>query len=168
MEECKARGLPYHLAGVESYWGIALAMQGEIGKGIRWLELTILRREREGIRAWADLGRLFLCEIYLEIISGNERPSAGIIVRNAFTLMRVMLTAQGRVQALVEKVRQNPQFDPNGHFIGRCEMILGLLFKVKKKRALALKHLIQAKRIASQFGPTPMLAKIEAALTELA
>ena len=58
-------------------------------------------------------------------------------------------------------------FDPNGHFIGRCEMILGLLYKAKKKRALALEHLTEARRIASQFGPTPMLAKIDAALTEL-
>jgi hypothetical protein len=46
-------------------------------------------------------------------------------------------------------------------------MILGLLYKAKKKRALALEHLTEARRIASQFGPTPMLAKIDAALTEL-
>ena len=46
-------------------------------------------------------------------------------------------------------------------------MIMGLLYKAKKKRALAIHHLAEAKRIASQFGPTPMLAKIEAALAEL-
>ncbi len=47
-------------------------------------------------------------------------------------------------------------------------MILGLLYKAKKKRALAVQHLTEAKRIVSQFGPTPMLAKIDAALAELA
>jgi len=47
-------------------------------------------------------------------------------------------------------------------------MILGLLYKAKKKRALAVQHLTEAKRITSQFGPTPMLAKIDAALAELA
>jgi hypothetical protein len=46
-------------------------------------------------------------------------------------------------------------------------MILGLLYKVKKKRALALQHLTEAKRIVSQSGPTPMLAKIETALAEI-
>ena len=46
--------------------------------------------------------------------------------------------------------------DPNGLTIGRCEMILGLLYQGRKKRALALPHLIEAKRIVSQFGPTPM------------
>jgi hypothetical protein len=46
-------------------------------------------------------------------------------------------------------------------------MILGRLYKFKKKRALAIQHLTEAKRIVSQFGPTPILAKIEAALADL-
>jgi len=46
-------------------------------------------------------------------------------------------------------------------------MILGLLYKSKKKRALALQHLTEAKRIFSQFGQTPILARVETALTEL-
>ncbi len=65
-------------------------------------------------------------------------------------------------------MRQNPQLDPNGLTIGRCEMILGLLYQGRKKRALALPHLTEAKRIVSQFGPTPMLERIDAALAELA
>ena len=32
---------------------------------------------------------------------------------------------------------------------------LGLLYKAKKKRALALQYFTEAKRIASEFGPTP-------------
>ena len=47
-------------------------------------------------------------------------------------------------------------------------MILGLLYQGRKKRALALPHLTEAKRIVSQFGPTPMLERIDAALAELA
>ena len=46
-------------------------------------------------------------------------------------------------------------------------MILGLLYKAKKKRALAVQHLNEAKRIEAQFGPTPMLARIDTALAEL-
>jgi len=80
----------------------------------------------------------------------------------------VMLSAQKRVAALVARARENPQFDRNGHHIGRCEMILGRLYKTKKKRALAVQHLTEAKRISSQFGPTPMLARIDAELAELA
>ena len=65
------------------------------------------------------------------------------------------------------RVRQNPRFDPNGHHIGHCEMILGLLHKAKKKRALAVRHLTEARRIISQSGSTPALARIDAALAEL-
>jgi hypothetical protein len=46
-------------------------------------------------------------------------------------------------------------------------MILGLLYKAKKKPALAIHHLTEAKRITTQFGRTPMLARIDAALTEV-
>ena len=46
-------------------------------------------------------------------------------------------------------------------------MILGLLYKVKKQRALAFQHLTEAKRIFSQFGQTPVLARVDAALAEL-
>jgi hypothetical protein len=46
-------------------------------------------------------------------------------------------------------------------------MILGLLYKAKKKKALAAGHLSEARRIVSAFGPSPMLTRIEAALAEL-
>jgi len=116
----------------------------------------------------ADWYRLFLCEIYLEIISGAEKPPLSVLLRNIVTILKVVFTARRRVLALLGNIRKNPQFDPNGHYVGRCEMIVGLLYKTKKKRRLAIEHLTEAKRIASQFGPTPMLAKIEAALAELA
>jgi hypothetical protein len=81
--------------------------------------------------------------------------------------MVVTFTARNRITRLVAHARKKPDFDPNGHHIGRCEMILGLLYKAQKKRGLAVQHLSEARRITSQFGPTPMLAKIEAALAEL-
>jgi hypothetical protein len=46
-------------------------------------------------------------------------------------------------------------------------MILGLLYKIKKKPALAVQHLTEAKRILSQFGSqTPILARVNTALAE--
>ena len=168
IHECVENKWNLYLMALDGVWGVALVIRGAIGKGIRCLENSILRREQDGYRAVADWQRLFLSEIYLEIISGKERPSASVLARNALTLVSVTIMARKRILKLVERVRQNPQFDPNGHFIARCEMILGLLYKSKKKRALAVQHLTEAKRISSQFGPTPMLAKIEAALAELA
>ena len=166
--ECENNGWRYPIAGLDAIRGVALVLDGQIGKGIRWIDQAISRREDEGYRAVADWYRMFLSEIYLEIIAGTEKPPTKVLARNLITLVAVVLTAQNRISSLVERVRQNPQFDPNGHHIGRCEMIMGLLYKAKKKRALAVQHLSEARRIASQFGPTPMLAKIEAALAELA
>jgi hypothetical protein len=168
MNECRANGWGYYLAGVDGAWGVARVLHGEISEGIQWMEQSILRRDNEDYRVVADWYRMFLCEIYLEIISGTERPPVKVLIRNIVTLAAVLFTAETRICALVGRIRENPQFDENSHFIGRCDMILGLLYKAKKKRALALRHLSEAKRIASQFGPTPMLMKIDVALAELA
>jgi hypothetical protein len=54
-----------------------------------------------------------------------------------------------------------------GRFVGRAQLILGVLYKAKKKPALALQHLTDARRIFGQFGQTPMLARVDAALAEL-
>jgi class 3 adenylate cyclase len=168
MDQCTANDWGYALAGTEGIYGVALVLHGDVSAGIRWIKQAIWRREQEGYLTLADWYRLFLCEVFLEIISGREKPPARVLARNMLTLVGVTFTAQKRICALVKQVRQNPQFDQNGHHIGRCEMILGLLFKAKKKRALAIQHLAEAKRIASQFGPSPMLAKIDVALADLA
>ena len=46
-------------------------------------------------------------------------------------------------------------------------MILGLLYKAKRKRALAMHHLTKAQQIFSQLGQPPNLALVNAALAEL-
>jgi hypothetical protein len=56
---------------------------------------------------------------------------------------------------------------PKGFIIGRAKMVHGLLYKTKKKRSLALEHLTEARRILSQFGQIPILARVDAALAEL-
>jgi len=166
-DKCATNGWHQMASGADIVRGVTLAINGKIGAGIRSMQQAILRREQEGYQTAADLTRGYLCEIYLEIIAGNAKPSLKVIARNILTLVAVMFTAQKRILALVDKIRQNPQFDPNGQHIGKCEMILGFLYKAKKKRALAVQHLTEAKRIISQLGQTPLLARVDAALAEL-
>ena len=78
-----------------------------------------------------------------------------------------MLTASSRIRAIATSILKNPLHNPEGFWVGRTQMILGLLYKTKKKRALALEHLTEAKRTLSQFGQIPTLARIDAALAEL-
>ena len=101
------------------------------------------------------------------MIGGKEKPPLLVLLKNLPVLLKVKVTAFARVRSLMTRVLENPNFDPAGYHVGRAQMILGLLYKAKNKRALAFQHLTEAKRIASQFGPTPMLAKVDAALAEL-
>jgi hypothetical protein len=103
----------------------------------------------------------------LQIIAGREKPPFLTLLKNLPILLKVMVTAPSRIPDLMKRVMENPHFDPAGHFVGRANMILGLLYKVKKKRALVLQHLTEARRILSQFGQTPILARVETALAEL-
>ena len=97
----------------------------------------------------------------------KDKPPLSLLLKNIPILIKILLIGGSSVESLVSQIRSNPQFDPNGHHIGRAEMILGLLYKGKRKHALALEHLTEARRILSQFGQTPILARIDAALAEL-
>ena len=165
--KCAENGWTLFLSGPDYLRGVALAMNGRIEEGLRHIEQAIARREKEGYRASADWCRMFLCEVYLEVLSGKREASLRLFLRNFRSLMWVLIFGAKRIVSLIEQVRSNPQFDREGHYIGRTEMILGLLYKAKKKKALATSHLTEARRIVSAFGPSPMLTRIEAALAEL-
>jgi class 3 adenylate cyclase len=171
---CVADGLIELLNGTDTIFGACKILQGNIRDGLRLIEEAILKQEKQGFRDMADWTRLTLAEVYLQIIAGNEKPPLPILLRNLPTLLRnlpiilrIMINAHSRISDLLKRVLANPRFDPAGHHIGRAQMILGLFYKVKKKRALAVQHLTEAKRILSQFGQTPILARVDTALSEL-
>src|SRR5262249_56626515 len=89
------------------------------------------------------------------------------LLRNLPVLLRVTITGSTRIRALIRGIRENHHFDDAGVIEGRAQMHLGLLYKIKKKRASAVQHLTEAKRILSQFGQTPILTRVETALAEL-
>ena len=79
-----------------------------------------------------------------------------------------MATASTRIETLMKRVLANPQLDPSGLHVAHATMILGLLYKLKKKKhQLAVQHLGEAQQILLRFGQTPMLARVDAALAEL-
>jgi hypothetical protein len=160
-------GLRYVLAGSEGVIAIGKVLQGNFGEGIRLLEEAISRREKEGYRVAADWYRLFLVEVYIQILSRNEKLAPLTLLRNMPAILKVMIIAASRISAVMESVFNNPHFHSDGHFIGRGHMLLGLFFKAKKKRPQAIEHLTEAKRILSQFGQSPILARVETALAEI-
>ena len=162
-----ADGNNFNLASTDSVVGVCKVLQGNMSEGIRIIEHAILKRENEGYRTSADSCRLMLCEVYLQIIAGNEKLPLPVLLRNLPIILKVFVTASSRIRTLVASVLKNPGFDPEGNLVGLANMILGLLYKIKKKDTLAVKHLTEARRILSEFGQSPMLARIETALTEI-
>jgi hypothetical protein len=131
------------------------------------MEQAISRRDREGYRRAADWYRLFLSEVYLQILAGDEKASLSTLLKNLPILVKIFITASARIRAMMTYFLANPYFDPDGHHVGHAQTILGLLYKARRKPALALKHLTVAKRILLQFGESPMLARVDAALAQL-
>ena len=164
---CHAIGFHYPSIGSDPASGVCKILQGNISAGIHDIEAAILRRKNEGYRAAADWYGGFLCEVYLEIMAANEKLPIPILLKNLPIILRVWLTGSSRIRALTAQMMENPLFHRAGQHIGRAQMILGLLYKTKKKRAPALQHLTEAKRIFSQFGQSPTLARVETALAEL-
>lgn len=168
LDTCARNGWTMFQAGPELLLGVAQVMDGHIGAGLGQIEAAIARNEQQGFRASADFGRLYLCEVYLAILSGDGGTSASIFMRNAGALAKVFLQGPRRIVSLIEQIRSSTQLDPNGHNIGRAEMVLGLLYKVKNKPAAARQHLTEARRIIATSGLSPLLTRIDDALVGLA
>jgi tetratricopeptide (TPR) repeat protein len=157
----------YELLLLEPAFGVLAVLSGQIGRGIRIIERAIATARSAGWRAAEDWAKLFLCEVYLEIMFPKEKPSFSFLLQNLLILVKILCVGSSSIEMLVSQVRSNSQFDRNGHHIGRAEMILGLLYKGKGKRARAVQHLTEAKRIFSQFGQTPVLSRVDAALADM-
>ena len=164
---CLATGFHYPLIGADPASGVCKVLQGNISAGIHDIEAAVARRKNEGYRAAADWYGGFLCEVYLEIIASNEKLAIPALLKNLPIILRVWFTGSSRIRALTAQIMENPLFDRAGIHIGRAQMILGLLHKTKKRRALAFEHLTEARRIFLQFGQSPILTRVETALAEL-
>ena len=116
----------------------------------------------------ANWNRLFLCEVYLGILSGQGGASASVLLRNIGALTKVVLFGPKKITQLVEKVRAHPHFDTDGHYFARTELILGMLHKTKKRKTRAIAHLTEAQRLVAPAGRSTMATRIEKALAELA
>lgn len=154
-------------SGPEAMLGVAQLMQGKITDGIRHLQSTVARREAEGNRTGANWARMYLCEVYLQILSGGEKPPISVLLRNFPALAKVMIFGANEIREMVRKVQSDPHFAPNGHYIARAVMFLGLLAKARKDKRGAIVHLTEALRIIEPAGSSSLRTRIETALAEL-
>ncbi|WP_420584991.1 ATP-binding protein [Ruegeria sp.] len=168
IKACDEKGWTLFTFGPATMLGVSYALRGQVAAGLRQVEWAIQKRTDEGTQVAADWARLFLCEMYLAILTGEGGASLGVLLRNFRPILWVMLFGRKRLIEMIEQVRKNPQFDEKGHYIARCDMIVGLLYKAKKQKALAKDYLTRARVIVESAGRSPMLTRIDAALSELA
>jgi tetratricopeptide (TPR) repeat protein len=168
IDNCNEHGWTLFTMGPATMLGVAYALKGRIADGLRQIERAVQKRTDEGTKVSADWARLFLCEMYLAILTGEGGASAGVFLRNFRSILWVLFFGEKKLVAMLDEVRSNPQFDEKGHYIARCDMILGLLYKARKKKQLAVQHLSKARVIVETAGQSPMLSRIDTALAELA
>ncbi len=167
IEDCERNKWTMMSMGPEAMLGIARLMEGNIAGGVRQIRKSVARREAEGNKTAANWSRMYLCEVYLAILSGQGDASMRVLLRNFGTLMGIMLFGPKEIRDMISQVRANPHFAKNGHYIARGEMIMGLLYKAKKKKPAAIAHLNEALRIIEPAGVSSLRSRIEGALAEL-
>jgi hypothetical protein len=92
------------------------------------------------------------------MLAGKQRPPFLVLLKNLPMLIKTTITGPARILSLTMPP-EYPQYERDGFYAGRVEMIRGLLDAVKKTRSQAIDRLTEAKRILAQFGQTPILAR---------
>ena len=165
--ECVRNDWVYNLAGTDLILAIAAVLEGRFAKGVKGIERYIAFRDRERYPGAAGWARVYLAEIYMELLAGTQRPPFRVLLRNSVFLVRTLPFAARRALDLLTRAAKNAQFSPEGVFLARINMDLGLLHKIKKRQDDARHHLEKAREFAAPLGAATMLAKIDAALADL-
>jgi class 3 adenylate cyclase/tetratricopeptide (TPR) repeat protein len=161
------KGCATFLTLTDPVWGVAQMMQGKLAEGIAFIKRAIVRREQEGYRAAADWYRTILCYVYIDVLEGREKPSLGVILRNFPCLVMLKWNGLREIDRMMDTVRANRLFDPEGFHYAKINMILGLRWMLARRTDLAKPYLDEARRLALPFGPTPLSKRVDAALARL-
>ena len=149
--------------------GIAAAyvLTGRLKEGIALLERAIDASDKAGDRGNACWNRIFLAEIYIEILASQQQVALGVLLKNFGTILRGKLFGARLARALLDEAGQHPQLHGQGTLRARIDMDLGLLHKMSKHPGLARQYLEKARGPAELQGSVLMVCKIDAALADL-
>ena len=147
--------------------GVALAMLGRISQGIRMIEEQIATSDAIGDQSRAAWGRIILAEIYIQILSGKEKPTAAVVLKNFRTIVAAMMFGARRAQRLLQEAAGVKMLSERGVLRARINFDLGVLFAMRKKRAEARTYFEKARIPAEGQGADKLLQEIDAALAEL-
>jgi tetratricopeptide (TPR) repeat protein len=162
-----AAGWTYITSASDMPLGVAMVLQGKLEKGVRFLEAIIETDIELGYVVGRDVARMYLAQIYLDLIAPGRRPPAGVILRHLPFFIRTALTGWKRAIEMMLEVRENPVFSDSGYWRARAEANLGFLYLVKQRFGEAQECLLRARPIAERYNSTALLAKIDAGLARI-
>jgi hypothetical protein len=147
--------------------GVALAMMGRISEGIRVIEQEITKSETTGDQTRAAWSRMILAEVYIQILSGKEKPALRVVLRNLLTIVGVLTSGANRARALLEKAAEVTMLSERGVHIARINYDLGVLAAIRKRRDEARRYFALARAGAESQAADQLLRRIDAALAQL-
>jgi hypothetical protein len=148
-------------------YGVALVMLGRISEGFQTIEQEITQSDATGDQTRAAWGRVILAEIYIEILSGKEKPAVAVLLKNFWAVIGATIFGAKRARALLQQAAATKMLSEGGVFIARINFDLGVLSAMKKKRAEARTYFEKARVAAESQGADKLLRKADAALAEL-
>jgi hypothetical protein len=151
----------FNLAGTDLALSVATVLAGAFSQGIRLCEKCIREQEAAGYQAAADWARLNLAEIYLEMLTSEEKPPLKTILKNVIFLLRLKVSGPARINRLLDKADKNTQFSERGILRARIEFGFARLYAIQGRSVLTHNHLARAKRIAEGLCTEPLLARID-------
>jgi hypothetical protein len=172
LEEIDALNLEFERSGALIqkqcvFQGVALAMLGRISEGIRIIEKEIAQADATGDQTRAALNRVTLAEVYIQILSGKEKPKATVLLANFWTIIDALIFGASRARALLQQAAAIKMLSERGVFIARINFDLGVLSTMKRKRSEARSYFEKARVGAECQGADKLVQKIDAALAQL-
>src|SRR5208283_4073019 len=99
--------------------GAALAMSGRISEGIKVIREHIDRLDAAGDRTVAAWTRITLAETYMQILSGKDKPTAIVVLKNFWTIASATVFGARRARALLREAEAHKQFSERGVIFAR-------------------------------------------------
>ena len=95
------------LAGIDANYGLAIFVKGEFARGVKWIEDREIYFAALGFHpTQSALSNATLGEIYLEIATGQERPSVPVMLRNFWFLVRTLPVAKRKARKHFERAAE--------------------------------------------------------------
>jgi hypothetical protein len=116
----------YNCSGTNLILGLALIMQGKFAKGTSQIRNHIAESERQGYHLLADWSRVLLAEVYLELLTGKEKPGIRVLLQNLVFLIRTLPFAAGMALRLLSQASANQQIGKSTTLAARISFGIGL------------------------------------------